>query len=837
MLGAKKNPKNSNIESEAKTTQKKNTAKKSGGLMSIFFPKGKTLKKPKKIAKTAQDTLPWICAYQNGVFQTEPGRFTKTYEFEDISFKTKSQEEEVEIYEAYMRFLNAVNPGEDVFLHLVNYAEGSDNKIQSILPVQTGDQYDVYRKEMADVILRNAQNTRNNIVTKKYLTVRVESEDVAEAMQKISNSGGDIANNFRKCTKTPMKDLDLANRLELFNQILNDGNNESVWFLHDKDGNTSLDYARLAREGKSVKEVLLTGGGLKFYANHFDIGERVGQAYYLESYANWVNSNFLAELSELNFESTVTVHIASIPQQEALHLLHNKSVNITADIVNKQRKNLNSAVSPEFISVDLKNAKEQIDALTEDLRNRDQKLFFVSITMVHFADDMDTLKDQEREIKAVASKYGHHMSNMLYLQEIGLRSALPSGIDDTWGKRPATTEALGVMVPFDEVNVFDKGGFYYGINQINKSLIIHNRTKGQNYNGLVLGMSGSGKSFSAKREMSNAIFNTKSEVFIIDPDGEYSPLAHACGGEVIKIAPGNGIHINPFDLDIDTSADSEFNPLLMKIDFIMGILETMKGDGMPLTATEKAVVNRAISNLYRPYLDHLEEMPPLADGTRITIDREHCPTMQDLFSELLSSNEVDAQRLALAMETYTTGAFDTFAKKTNVDVTNRVVVYDIKNIGDNLRELALKICTNDIWNRLIANKREGKWTWFYIDEFHLLLSNPSTSKFLKTVWKRARKFQGIPTGITQNMEEMLSSPEARAIINNSSFVYMLSLSKIDRDILQEILHLTDADMEYVTNAETGCGLIYTGKQTIPFQDRFPKNTQLYELYSTKAEDD
>jgi type IV secretory pathway VirB4 component len=241
--------------------------------------------------------------------------------------------------------------------------------------------------------------------------------------------------------------------------------------------------------------------------------------------------------------------------------------------------------------------------------------------------------------------------------------------------------------------------------------------------------------------------------------------------------------------------------------------------------------------MYQPYIDHLREMPARPDGTRVTIDREQCPTLQDLFASLLDSKYEEAQQLALCMEPYTTGAFDTFAHKTNVDVTNRVVVYDIKNIGDNLRELALKVCTYDIWNRLMANKREGKWTWFYIDEFHLLLANPSTANFLKTVWKRARKWQGIPTGITQNMEEMLASPEARAIINNSNFVYMLDQSKIDRDILQDILKLTDADMEYVTNAPVGTGLIYTGKQTIPFQDNFPKDTKLFELYSTKAEDD
>ena len=795
----------------------------------------KKKKAPRKTPRTSQDTLPYIAAYENGAFQTEPGRFTKTFAFDDISFKTKSDEEQNEIYEFYMKFLNSLAAGEDLFYTFVNTSENNSDVIASVVPQTVGDEYDVYRKEMSDMIRQKMKSSRNNIRTRKYLTTRVEKDDVEEAMDALSDAEMRIAQDFRKITKQNIKPLNLAERLEVMNDILNGQSEPNLWFEHDIQGKVSVDFHAMARQGLTTKDIIAPEV-IKFDGAKIQLGERYGQAMYLDEVANWMNSNFLSDLAAVNFEMCVTLHIAPVPQDKALKLIHNQSVNINAEVIQRATKLANQGTSPEFISADLKNAKDQIDMLQEDLMNRDQKLFFGSLVLVHFADDPETLKKQTKVIKNIGLKYMCSIKTLLMRQERGLRSALPTGIDDTFVKRLLTTESLGLFIPFDEVNQFDKGGFYYGMNSINRSLIVYNRLKGQNYNGLVLGSSGSGKSFSAKREMVSAILNTKSDVFIVDPDGEYSPIAEAFGGSIIKIAPGNGVYINPLDLDIDTSQDMDSNPITMKTDFICGMLETMLGAGARLTPTQKSIVDRCVKQIYRPYLEHLAEMPLGADGKKRTIDREFCPTLQNLFSALLSQPQPEAQNLALVMETYTTGTFDTFAHRTNVDVSNRIIVYDIKNIGSNLRELALKVCLNDVWNKTMENKRRGRWTWFYIDEFHLLLSNQSTSEFLKTVWKRARKWQGVPTGITQNVEDLLESTEARAIINNSSFVYMMNQSAMDRNMLGELMNLTAADKEYITNAEPGCGLIYTGKQTIPFSDHFPENTELYKIMTTKPED-
>lgn len=794
--------------------------------------KNKKTTAKKVIPRTAQQTLPYIEAYENGVMQVDPGVFSKTLEFEDISFKTSSDEAQDETYANYQRFLNSINPKEDVCISFVNMVEDDKDKLVKVAPIMRGDKFDSYRKEMEGILRDKLTSSRNNITTKKYITIKTEADSVDKAMQRINALTGEVDVNFRKVTKFPLRELKLPERMELLHGILN-STEKNYWFEHDAKGNVSVDFAKMAKQNLTTKDIIAPSA-LKFAESSFVIGDRVGQAMYLDNVANWMNTNFLSDLTSLAFENVITLHIQAIPQEEGLRLVHNKSVNITGEVMEKQKNAIQAGYSPEFISTDLKNAKEQIDALEHDMQNRDQKLFYMSLVLVHFAEDKDILKEQANLIKSVAGKHMSSIRTLTFQQERGLASALPMGINRTFASRLLTTESLGVFIPFNEINQFDDGGFYYGINSVNKSLIVYNRMKGQNYNGLILGSSGSGKSFSAKREMTNAFLNTNADVYIIDPDGEYTPLADAFGGTVVKIAPGNGVHINPFDLDVDTSFDSDTNPITMKVDFICGMLETMLGGNAQLTPIQKTIVDRCVRQIYAPYLAHLQELPPDANGKKKTIDREHCPTMQNLFEVLLSQPQMEAQALALVMETYTTGSFDTFAHRTNVDLDNRMIVYDIKNIGSNLKELALKVCMNDTWLKIQANRRLNKWTWFYIDEFHLLLSNNSTAEFLKSIWKRARKWQGVPCGISQNVEEFLSSPSARAILNNTSFVYMLNQSMMDRNMLQDILKLSDNDMEFVTNAEIGHGLIFTGKHAIPFEDDFPSNTQLFKLFTTKA---
>lgn len=794
--------------------------------------KKKTNKKKIKIPKTVQDTLDWECVFENGVFQIGPKRFSKTFYFEDIAFKTKSDEDQMAIYQAYLRFLNSINPDEDLFITFVNYKDDENAKLAAILPINKDDGFDNYRKELGTILRNNIKLSRNAISTKRYITVYVNADTVDNAMLRLNELETTLENAFKKICGAKLTAISLEERLEVINNILNGTDEANYWFVHDKTGKTTIDFKEMARQKLTTKDIIAPQS-MKFYSNRFEINERIGQGMYLDNLANWMDTNFLPSLIAVNFESVFTIHISALEQTEAIKKVHNKSININAEIEDKMDARAAKGKDPTFINADLRKAQAEIEDLQNDIQNRDQKYFFMDMSIIHFAENKQILKEQEKIIKNSANKYMCSIKPALEQQERCLISTLPLGHNKMFQTRGLTTENLGVFLPFDEINQFDVNGIYYGVNAINKSLIVYDRTKGMNYNGLIFGASGSGKSFSAKREITSVLLNKNANCYIIDPDDEYTPIADAFGGTIIKISPGNGVYINPFDLDIDTSADSDLNPITMKIDFICGLLETMIGNNAKLSPTQISIVTRCVQQIYRPYLEHLQELPPDENGRKRTIDRDYCPTMQNLFDALINQPQSEAQNLALIMETYTAGAFDTFAHRTNVDIDNKFIIFNISNIGTNLKELGLKICVNHVWNKMVENRRNKKWTWFYIDEFHLLLKSHSTSDFIMSIFKRARKFLGVTTGITQNVGDLLRTEDGQAIINNTSFIYMLNQSAMDRYDLQKLLKLSDGDVEYVTNVEQGHGLIYTGTQTIPFSDDFPEDTKLYDIMTTK----
>ena len=795
--------------------------------------KKKTKKDPMPIPKNAQTSIPYKECYENGVFQEYDGVFSKTYRFSDASFKNLSQDGQYTIYEAYQAFLNALSPDGGLGFNFINTPESSEEKLKKVSPELRGDALDELRSELIGVLGTKIKEAKNSIVSRKYFTYSVTSTSVDDAMKRLIDADDELLKNFKRMSKEGISALSLDERLELLHDVMN-GGEPNYLFEHDENGKTAINWRSVRKQGLSTKDLI--GAPMKFKATTFEIGERCGQVLYLDNVANWLNTNFLAELTELSFESCIKLQITPVPQEDAIKRVRNAGINITANVIEAQKRAIKAGYDPSFISIDLKNAKAQADELQEDMFNRDQKLFFASIILTHFAEDEATLKEQKEIIRNIAAKYMCGFKVLSMQQERGFFASLPFGTNKTSTNHPYTTENLGIFMPFNEISCFDKGGYYYGVNATNKTIIAYNRIgpTRQNYNGLILGAPGSGKSFSAKREIVNTVLGTNAQVYVVDPDGEYTELAKALGGSIIKIAPGNGVYLNPMDLDVDTTFDSDGNPISLKSDFIGGLLETMLGHNAQLTPVQKSIVDRCIIQIYSDYMQALSALPVGADGKKKTIDRSICPTLQNLFNMLLQQPQPEAQNLAVVMERYTTGSFDTFAHHTNVDVNARFIVYDIKDIGTNLRDLALKICLNDIWTRMVANRSNGLWTWAYIDEFHLLLSSPSSAEFLKSIWKRARKFWGVPTGITQNVEDLLLSPAARAIINTTSFVMMLNQSAIDRANLAELLNLSSSDLEFITNVDAGCGLLYTGKQTIPFKDSFPEDTRLYKIMSTKA---
>lgn len=807
--------------------------------MSLFMPKkdkgtqSKTVPKRDIAPKTTQKSLPYIECYENGVLRVESNVFSKTYAFDDISFKTLSQEQQNTLYEQYQKFLNTLNADNPLSFYFVNKAENMNDKLAEIAPDTKGDFLDPYREDLTKILKDVVANARNSITTKKYFSVQVKEDSVDKAMQQFNNLEGGLTKDFMLMTQKPIRALSLDETLELIYTI-NRSDEDSQFFLHDQNGRAKIDWTGVKRQKLTTKD-LVAANGLKFDFSNFRIGERYGQSLHLYNIANWLSTNFINDLSECAFESVIALHIRPIPQEEANRLIHVQVVNINGEVAEAEKKAIRAGYGPELISADLKSAKEQIDLMQSDMQNRDQKLFYFTLVATHFAESKDKLKEQSKAIKDVASKYSCAMQPLVGQQERGLNACMPVAVNKTTSKRLMTTESLGIFIPFNECSMFDKGGFYYGVNVINKTVIAYKRTNGQNYNGLILGSPGSGKSFSAKREICNVMLNTDADIYIIDPEREYSKLAEAFHGVVIKIVPGGEYYLNPMDLDIDTSHDEDSDPIATKVDFVLGLIESMLGKNVAITPTQKTLIIRSVRRIYADYLAALNDLPVDQNGKKRTIDRNLCPTLLNLYDFLMSQPEPEAQNLALIMESYVNGSFDIFAHKTNIETDNRFVVYDIKDIGTNLKEIGLKICLSNIWNKMLENRSKGKWTWAYIDEFHLLLGSESSAEFCKNIWKRARKWQGVPTGITQNTRELLESGAAQAILNTSEFIMMFRQSAIDRMNLKELLNLSDTDLNFVANAQRGCGLIKTASQVVPFKDEFPENSLLFPLLTSTAQ--
>ena len=462
------------------------------------------------------------------------------------------------------------------------------------------------------------------------------------------------------------------------------------------------------------------------------------------------------------------------------------------------------------------------------LTSENQSLFHITVVMTIFADNKEDLDLYTKQAQARAQEVVCKFDVLTSQQEQGFTSALPLGLNMLKSHRVMLTYDAAVLQPFSTQELQIKNGFYYGLNQLSKNLIVYNRGISNNQNGVILGSPGGGKSFAAKMEMYQAFLNTRNtQIYIIDPEREYIPLANEFEGTVFSISPGGTTYINPMDLDI--TKDSEDDPFAAKVDFVISIVESMLGGRAELNGYLKSIIDNTLQQLYAPYIQALEKMGK-------TIDTDICPTLRDFYDALRARKEPEAKNLAASIQMYCTGSLSLFAHHTNIDTNNRFIIYDTSHIGMNLKELGMQVCLNDIWNRMISNKKRNVRTWFYVDEFYLLLHQPSAARYLQMVWKRARKWGGTPTGITQNVSDLLSSEEGNTILKTSDFALMLTQSFEDRLALVQIYNISEEQQEYITNAAPGEGLIYTSRSIVPFENHVPTTSPIYKLLSTKVED-
>lgn len=786
-----------------------------------------------KIPKTVQDSIPYIGVYKNGVIETEEGVFSKTYKIQDVNFKLASQEEQERIFLAYGDLLNSFNSDIKIEITINNRNIDEEKFYDNVLLKYRNDQYNEYRDEYNEMLKEKAKEGNNNIIREKYITLSIQEEDIEMANIKFKSLEGELNAAIKKITGNTTQPMSLEERLDVLCNIYNIGEDQKKLssMTYDRYGHEikTFDIVSMAKMGLSTKDIIAPTS-LSFKENYFEMGNMFGQVLYLHSLPTFLSTDIIADITSLPYNLLTSIHLYSLPQEDALKILKRRMTNINGNVVEAQKKASKNGYSPDILSPDLLKAKNEIEKVYEDLTSRNQKLFMVNLVVAHFAKTKEELEKNSKAIQMVASKRMCQMKKLTYQQEGGLTTALPLAYNKLSTSRALTTEATCVFMPFEAEELNQENGMYYGLNAITKNMILYNRINGDNGNGVILGTPGSGKSFSAKREMINVLLNTDDEVYVLDPEAEYAPLANILGGQEVRIAAGSKVFINPMDMDINYGDDDD--PITLKSDFVCALCETLIGGRFGITALQKSIIDRCVRALYKKYLEHMEEIKD--EG--ITCDVQASPTLGDLYNMLIQQPEPEAQNIALSLELYTIGSLDIFSHKTNVELNNRFVVFNIKDLGSNMQEMGLKITLNYVWNKMIENRKKGKRTWFYIDEFYLMTKTESSASFLKEIWKRARKWLGMPTGITQNVEDILSCEYARSIISNSEFVLMLKQAQLDRRELAHMFDLSETEVDYITEKDHGVGLIYTGKTVIPFEDKFPTNTKLFKAMTTKKEE-
>lgn len=812
----------------------KSSGKKSG--------KKQEEKRQAKIPRSVQQSIPYEYACANGMFMNSPGVFSKSYKLEDANFTTADDNTQTQMFLDYEGLLNAIGDGMTAEITVVNRSIDQNIIRNRIMMKPHQDQYNKYRDIYNGILLDKMSEGRNNLKRDKYLTISTKATDVMAADAIFRQMDGEVASKVARITKQDTVPLNLYQRLNLLYDIYNPLTefpfNRKVLPIVKTTGATEdqdvLDMKKLAGYGLTTKD-LVAPASLQFNAGFFMVGDVYARAMFMDNLPTEMNANVLNDIADLPCNMLASIIYQPIPRAEAANMVKHQLTNINENIVRAQKNAVRNNYDPSILPSELSRAKAEAEALRDDMQSRNQKLFKTSVIVVLFAKTREELEQYTTSLKSVGVTHLAQMKPLSYQQEAGFHSALPLADKDVKIDRVLSTEASAVFMPFNVKELSQEHGIYYGLNAVSRNMILYDRTSADNYNGLIFGKPGSGKSFIAKSEMLNVLLNTDDTVIVIDPEGEYGPMASSFGGEVLNIALGSRTYINPLDMDVQFAGGDE-DPITPKLDFLVSICETIC-HGM-LSPAAVNVIHRCGRAVYAEYYAHMRELLSKKskdeNGHLITCDRNATPTLVDFYEELTRTKSAEAQELAQAIEMYCIGSYDLFAHRTTINPRARFVVYNVKDIGTGMKELALQICLNDVWNRIIENRKVGKKTWFYIDEFHLLTQNASSAQFLDRVVKRARKWGGIPTFITQNVEDMLTNDNISTILSNCSFMLMMNQSPIDRAALAELYNIPSELQDYITDKPAGTGLLYTGSTIVPFVNQFPKDNELYNIMSTKA---
>ena len=764
-----------------------------------------------KKERSAQDSIPYERMWPDGICKVADGRYTKTIQFQDINYQLSQNEDKTAIFEGWCDFLNYFDSSIRFQLSFLNLAASQETFANSITIPAQGDDFDPIRVEYTQMLQNQLARGNNGLIKTKYLTFSIEADSIRSAKPRLERIETDVLNNFKRLG-VAAEVLDGKARLAQLHAI----------FHMDEQAPFQFEWDWLAPSGLSTKDFIAPSGFEFRTGKQFRMGKKYGAVSFVQILAPELNDRMLADFLDMESSLIVNLHIQSVDQVKAIKTVKRKITDLDRSKIEEQKKAVRAGYDMDIIPSDLATYGAEAKKLLQDLQSRNERMFLVTFLVLNTADNPRQLGNNIFQASSIAQKYNCQLTRLDFQQEEGLMSSLPLGLNQVEIQRGLTTSSTAIFVPFTTQELFQNGkeALYYGINALSNNLIMVDRKLLKNPNGLILGTPGSGKSFSAKREIANCFLLTSDDVIICDPEAEYAPLVERLHGQVIKISPTSTNYINPMDLNLDYSDDE--SPLSLKSDFILSLCELIVGGKDGLQPVQKTIIDRCVRLVYQTYLN--DPRP------------ENMPILEDLYNLLRAQEEKEAQYIATALEIYVTGSLNVFNHQSNVDINNRIVCYDIKELGKQLKKIGMLVVQDQVWNRVTINRAAHKSTRYYIDEMHLLLKEEQTAAYTVEIWKRFRKWGGIPTGITQNVKDLLSSREVENIFENSDFVYMLNQAGGDRQILAKQLGISPHQLSYVTHSSEGEGLLFYGSTILPFVDHFPKNTELYRIMTTKPQE-
>ena len=765
-------------------------------------------KRQDKRHKSAQDSIPFQRMFPDGICRVTDTYYTKTIQFQDINYQLSQNEDKTAIFDGWCDFLNYFDASVHFQLTFLNMAANKDTYGTQITIPLRGDEDDAIRTEYTQMLRDQLAKGNNGLIKTKYLTFGIEADGMKTAKPRLERIETDVLNNFKRLG-VAAEPLNGTDRLRLLHDMLRIDDPAPFRF--------SWDW--LASSGLSAKDFIAPSSFEFAKGNYFGIGQKRGAVSFLQLLAPELNDRMLADFLDMESSLIVTMHVQSVDQVSAIKTIKRKITDLDRMKIEEQKKAVRSGYDMDIIPSDLATYGAEAKKLLQELQSRNERMFLLTFLVLNIADSVPKLRNNVFQASSIAQKYNCQLVRLDFRQEEGLMSSLPLGLNQVEIQRSLTTSAVAIFVPFTTQELYQNGSeaLYCGLNALSNNLIMVDRKFLKNPNGLILGTPGSGKSFAAKREIANVFFVTTDDIIICDPEAEYGPLVERLHGQVIKISPTSPHYINPMDLNLNYSDDE--NPLSLKSDFILSLCELIVGGKDGLQPVEKTIIDRCVRMVYR---DYLNDPKP-----------ENMPVLEDLYHELRRQEEKEAQYVATALEIYVTGSLNVFNHRTNVDIQNRIVAFDIKELGKQLKKIGMLVVQDQVWNRVTINREAHKATRYYIDEFHLLLKEEQTAAYSVEIWKRFRKWGGVPTGITQNVKDLLASREVENIFENSDYIYMLNQASGDRQILAKQLNISPPQLSYVTHSGEGEGLLFYGNIILPFVDRFPKDTELYRVMTTK----